>query len=116
MKISILKYIIITGLLVSCFVALISLVISMYSKSYIYSDVEALPHAETALIPGASVSEDNVLSPVLQDRADAAVVLYKKGKVENILVSGDNGTTTYNEVSPVHDYLIKYYCCIRSVL
>ena len=78
----------------------------MRSGPYIYSDLSALPKTQTALILGASVSKDGTLSPILQDRASAAVDIYNAHKVKRILVSGDNSTTTYNEVNPVKTYLV----------
>ena len=83
-------------------------IIKKESKPYIYQDKDLIPHTDTALIPGASVSLDGVMSPVLKDRANAAIVLYNNQKVNTILISGDNSTTTYNEVSPVKLYLIAY--------
>lgn len=72
---------------------------------YIYS-LGAAPNAEAALVLGASVTSKGVLSPVLKQRADAAIVLYTSGKVEKILVTGDDGTREHNEVYPVGTYLL----------
>lgn len=84
----------------------IFLIIKIQTSAYIYNDVASLPHTQTALILGASVGHDGTLSPILEDRAAAAVSIYKAHKVERIIVSGDNSTTTYNEVNPVKTYLV----------
>ena len=81
--------------------------INLQTRSNIYSDLTLVPHTEVALIPGAAILRDGSLSPVLKDRVDAALALYRAGKADNILVSGDNGTTTYNEVNPVRIYLTQ---------
>ena len=47
-----------------------------------------------------------MVNPVLAKRADAAIDLYKKGKVKKILVTGDNAELNYDEVTPVRKYLI----------
>jgi vancomycin permeability regulator SanA len=47
------------------------------------------------------------LSPILKDRADTAIQLYKLKKVSKIIVSGDNSTVSYNEVNPVRIYLLN---------
>ena len=86
----------------------IFLVIRTQTSPHIYNNVESLPHTETALILGASVFEDGTLSSVLKDRANAAIIIYKAHKVEKIIVSGDNSTTTYNEVNPVKNYLVEH--------
>ena len=65
-----------------------------------------VPKAHTALVLGASVSSSGALSPVLQERAATAVALYRAGKVQRILVTGDNSTLQYNEVYPVGKYLL----------
>ena len=71
----------------------------------IYRDISKLPPAETVIILGASVHADGKLSPILQDRVDSAIKLYKKGKVENFLVTGDHRSDDYNEVSAMVNYL-----------
>ena len=94
------------GLLLS-FIILTNIVFYVGTKQYIYNDVADIPSAEVALIPGASVSEDGVLSPIFIDRVNAAILLYEAGKVSKILVSGDNSTDSNNEVNPVRLYLIS---------
>jgi SanA protein len=59
-----------------------------------------------ALLLGASVYSDGTLSPALEERADTAIYLYKHNVVSKILVSGDNGTRSYNEVIPTREYLL----------
>jgi len=41
----------------------------------------------------------------LQDRLDSAFELYEAGKIENILVSGDNSEADYNESDNMAKYL-----------
>lgn len=45
-------------------------------------------------------------STILQDRLDSAYELYEGGKIENILVSGDNSREEYNESDAMGDYLV----------
>ncbi|MEI6864113.1 MAG: ElyC/SanA/YdcF family protein [Candidatus Adlerbacteria bacterium] len=73
---------------------------------FIYSATETPPHAEVALVLGASVSSSGKLSAVMAERADKAVQLYKAKTVEKILVTGDNSTLSYDEVYPVGKYLL----------
>lgn len=88
-------------------VIIVNAYIDQQTRSFTYASVAAAPRAETALVLGASVRSSGELSPVLRDRADAALALYKAGKVKNILVSGDNSTVAHNEVNPVRTYLLK---------
>jgi SanA protein len=55
---------------------------------------------------GAAVYGNERLSPILRDRMDTAVSLYHDGKIEKILVSGDNSTDTYDEPSAMMEYAI----------
>ena len=47
------------------------------------------------------------MSDMLQDRADTALELYHKGKIQKFLVSGDNRRVDYNEVIVVKNYLVQ---------
>lgn len=91
------------GVMVLCVGAV--LYVASATKEHRYSVAEA-PSAEVAMVLGASVTSKGVLSPVLQQRADTAVGLYTSGKVEKILVTGDDGSLTYHEVYPVGKYLL----------
>src|ERR1700748_3973651 len=55
-------------------------------------DVAKAPPAEAALVLGAQVYSNGKPSIMLADRVHAAEALYKAGKVQKILVSGDHGT------------------------
>ncbi len=80
----------------------------MYAATwaYVYDEIDDIPQAQAALIPGAAVLSDGTLSPIFRDRVDMAIKLYEAEKVSKILVSGDNSTVSYNEVNPVRIYLI----------
>lgn len=73
---------------------------------YVYSSIEKVPHAQAAMVLGASVRQDGTLSPVLRARADAAAELYRAGEVRKILVTGDNSEVAHNEVNPTGKYLL----------
>jgi len=89
------------------FILITNVVFYTATKAYIYDDSAEVPNTIVALIPGASVSEDGVLSPIFIDRVHAAIKLYKIKKVSKILVSGDNSTDSNNEVNPVRLYMIS---------
>ena len=80
--------------------------IVVVTNASIYN-AESVPHEQVALVLGASIKADGELSPVLAERADAAVLLYSAHKVSKILVSGDNSTLQYDEVYPVGKYLLS---------
>ncbi len=77
------------------------------AKPHIYQSSEMLSHKQVALVLGARVFSNGNLSLMMQDRADQGIALYKSGKVEKILVSGDHGTKQYDEVNTIRNYMIK---------
>jgi SanA protein len=83
-------------------------VVIISSYPYIKKDMRELPHAPVGVILGAAILPDGSLSPVLQDRVDMAIRLYKTQMIENILVTGDNSSLAYNEVNPVRIYLLAH--------
>ena len=60
---------------------------------------------DCALVLGAGVRDDGSPSDVLRDRLDVALALYRHGRVERILVSGDHRTTSYDEPNAMRRYL-----------
>ncbi len=76
------------------------------TQVFIYDSVTEVPTAKTVIILGASVFSDGKLSNILKDRVDTAFRLYKEGKVENFLVTGDHRSDDYNEVKAMRNYLI----------
>lgn len=47
--------------------------------------------ADVAIVLGNRVEEDSSLSPVLQGRVDRALLLYRQGRIQRIMVSGGKG-------------------------
>jgi SanA protein len=73
---------------------------------YIHTIASSTPQAQVALVLGAAVAHGKP-SPILSERAASAVELYKAGKVSKILVTGDNGELSHDEVTPVKDFLLQ---------
>lgn len=88
-------------------ITVVFLIIKLESFRYIGTNYKALPKTQTALVLGAGLLTNGKVSPIFKDRIDIAILLYKEKKVEKILVSGDDGTTTHNEVNPARDYLLS---------
>ncbi len=70
---------------------------------YIFASVNEAPTSTVAIVLGASVVRGQP-SPILQERAEAALELYRAGKVQKILVTGDDSVEGFDEVSPVRRY------------
>jgi vancomycin permeability regulator SanA len=73
----------------------------------IFETSSALPSEPVAIVFGALVLPDGSPSLVLAHRIDAAVDLYRQGKVSRILMTGDNSRANYNEVEAMKRYAIE---------
>lgn len=72
---------------------------------YARHSLEDIPQSEVAIVLGASVYRGRP-SPVLEKRAEEALALYRARIVSAILVTGDNGALSHDEVTPVRKYLL----------
>lgn len=85
--------------LIAAAVALPAAAAYMAGDSGIYADPENVPRAPVALVFGAGLTLDGHPSPMLADRVDAAVQLYHAGRVDRLLMTGDNSRVGYDEVT-----------------
>jgi SanA protein len=77
-----------------------------YGERHTYPP-EDVPSAPVALVLGAGLNRDGSPGLVLRDRVRKAVDLYFAGKVEKLLMSGDNSTKYYDEPSAMKAYAIS---------
>jgi len=90
------------GLFVLVLVRIVIILVAV-SKTFSVSDV---PVKRIAIVFGAEVRKDGTPSAVLRDRVQTAVELYKDGKVEKLLMSGDNRFVDYNEPEAMRQYAV----------
>ena len=79
-------------------------------------NTEEWKRPRVAVVFGASVFSNGDLSPVLEDRVDTAIELYRAKKIDRILVSGDNRHHSYNEPKAMYEYLITHAVDKRDVV
>ena len=75
-------------------------VVNTATSRQIYNDINQIPKNRVGLLLGTAKYNDkskNIINVYYQHRIDAAVALYMAGKVDFIIVSGDNSTLYYNE-------------------
>jgi vancomycin permeability regulator SanA len=65
------------------------------------------PRTDVAVVFGAGLW-DGEPSPYLAHRLDAAATLYREGRVEVVLVTGDNSRKDYDEPDAMRAYLAKH--------
>lgn len=74
------------------------------NKIYAPADV---PPRRVAIVFGAGISRDGRPLPALADRVWMAALLYQTGKVDKLLMSGDNRFLNYNEPGAMARYAIE---------
>lgn len=77
-----------------------------WAAAQIEDDVQAVPRQPWAIVLGATVRDDGTPSVVLADRLDVAAALLRAGRVERVLLSGNDGTTPHGEVAVMRAYLV----------
>ena len=70
------------------------------------NDYSLLKDVDCILILGAGIWGDKP-SPMLQDRLDEGIKLYKEGIASKIIMSGDHGREEYDEVIIMKEYAIE---------
>lgn len=72
-------------------------------------DIEKLKDkgADCILVLGAGIKDDETPTPMLKDRLDLGIMLYEHGVAPKLLLSGDNGTESHNEIHVMLNYVKK---------
>ena len=66
-----------------------------------------VPAMPVALVYGAGLAPGGVPSPVLAQRLDAAIALHAAGKVDALLLSGDNSDRFHDETRAMARYVLE---------
>ena len=82
------------------------LITALYARSRIYQ-VSTVPSERVAIIFGAGLRRDGGPTAVLRDRVETGVELYLGGKVEKLLMSGDNSVEYYNEPEAMRQHAVS---------
>lgn len=81
------------------------LIVLLYSIPRTFK-ADDVPPERVAIIFGAGLLRDGSASPVLRDRVETAVELYQQGKVNKLLMSGDNSMIEHNEPEAMRQYAL----------
>lgn len=82
------------------------LITALYAWNKVHPAADA-PSERVAIIFGAGLRRDGTPTAVLRDRVQTGVDLYFSGKVERLLMSGDNQSAYYNEPEAMRQYAIS---------
>ena len=100
---AILKFSIFLLIIIFLLLLLIRVIFYLFASQKTYQ-LENVPIFRVAIVFGAGLRNDGSATPVLKDRVKTAVELYNTGKVEKILLSGDNQFVNYNEPAAMASY------------
>lgn len=78
-----------------------------YYSGYMMTATD-VPADRVAIVFGARIYSDGRLSGMLRDRVDTAIQLYKTGKVDKLLMSGDNSIPEYDEPTSMMRYAVEH--------
>ena len=92
------------AVVLAAFVFSLNKYIEQYGQRY-NTDAHSIESADAIIVLGALVYDDGTPSLALRHRLDRALELYENGVSDRILVSGDHGTTSYDEVNNMRQYL-----------
>lgn len=81
-----------------------------------YHRLADVPAQPVAIVFGAGVHSNGVLSSVLEERVRAGVELYRAGKVRKLLMTGDNGRPGYDEVTAMKRRAVELGVPARDVV
>ncbi len=105
--VSIVTTLLVAGLIGVSIVAYANIAPVWVSRGLIYETTDEAPHFKVALVFGTTPKIGNRENLYFRYRIDAAEKLWKAGKVETIIVSGDNRTIYYNEPLMMRQALIE---------
>lgn len=78
------------------------------SNSKCYDSVSGVPYSDVGLVLGTSkYTANGNVNFYFRTRLDAALKLYKTGRIKHLLLSGDNSINGYNEPQDMKDYLVE---------
>ncbi len=84
-----------------------NIVATWASRGLIFSDVSQLPPTRVGLVFGTTDRIDGRENLYFRYRIDAAENVWEAGKVETLIVSGDNRSRYYNEPQRMRDALVE---------
>lgn len=85
------------------------MVITHSAKGFISANSDKVPYNKAGLLLGTSKLRANgKINSYYMNRIYATVILYRKHKIDFIVISGDNRKRTYNEPEDMKNDLMKY--------
>ena len=84
------------GLLLIC--------VKSYASQYTFQALKRAPIVPVGIIFGAGYKQNGEPSKYLKDRLDTGIALFRAGKIKKLLLSGDNGRASHDELGVMKRY------------
>lgn len=82
--------------------------INRYAAGRLHADIKQTPMNTAGLVLGTSAEgRGGGPNPYFVKRINAAVALYREGKIKHLLLTGDNGRSSYNEPMDMRSALME---------
>ncbi len=103
------KRILFWGIMISIIsIPLSNKIIKNSSRKHLYGSTAQIPYNKVGLLLGTSKYLSNkTINQYYQNRIDATISLFKAGKIDFVIVSGDNSRKEYDEPTTIKNDLIK---------
>ena len=89
------------------FIVVSNSLVERKTRNSLFNETEKIPKNKVGLLLGTSkYLRDGRINLYYKYRIEAAIRLFKAGKIEFILISGDNGTKEYDEPTTIKNDLI----------
>jgi SanA protein len=108
MFLKLLKYGLLALFVTLLFIFLIDLWVQTSTSEQIFTSVEEMPKNKVGLLLGTrKMLRSGYINLYYSHRIDAAEKLFKSGKIEFILISGDNSREEYDEPTDMKNDLVE---------
>ncbi|MDB4442921.1 YdcF family protein [bacterium] len=108
MFLKLLKYGLLALFVILLFIFLIDLWVQTSTSEQIFTSVEEMPKNKVGLLLGTrKMLRSGYINLYYSHRIDAAEQLFKSGKIEFILISGDNSREEYDEPTDMKNDLVE---------
>lgn len=85
-----------------------NILVSSSTKNSVYDNPQNIPYKKVGLLLGTSkYLKNGRINQYWKNRIDATVELYKLKKIKFVIISGDNGKSTYDEPTDMKNELVK---------
>jgi SanA protein len=91
------------------------IITTIYSWPRVYT-ADMVPTGRVAIVFGAGLTRDGQPTLILRDRVRTAVQLYFSGKVEKLLMSGDNQGIGHDEPGAMRDYAVNFGVPAKAIV